>query len=325
MRSSRLLVFAVASVLALSACAAEPTDNTAEPAPAEQAPDTSPPDSSATGDDDYPVLRFVAHGEGAPNTYGPSCAVGIETSSTNVFRVTAPDGWTHRGGLGGSGRTTLDFDVDGVQATIYFAASTNELVQHPNLEFGSLVGSVELPGATAELVEVTDLGTGSSELTGYGITEVPWLTNLPEGWFSSELTMTIFATSPDPAVPAIEDATELLSSLRVERCAGIEQAIIFYSSSNLLAVPHVENDPLGKSFPGGDQPKFDPSPLDVWTVEQLAYLLPLPAPADRCAAQKLQDPSVRATLPPLFSVSTFALAPRSDTDKAALVELSESC
>lgn len=138
--------------------------------------------------------------------------------------------------------------------------------------------------------------------------------------------MTIFITSSDPAVPTLDDATALLSTVRVERCAGIQQAILFSSISNTLAVPHVENDPLGKPFPGGGQPNYDPSGLlNAWTEEQLAYLLPLPAPADRCAAQKLQDSSVRETLPPAFTLLAMALTPFSDADKAALVELSESC
>lgn len=190
MRSSRLLAIAAVSVLALSACAAEPDGNTADHAPSERPPANtsegeSPPTSSASGNDDYPVIHFAAHGEGAPNTYGPSCSVGIETSSSSMFRVTAPDGWILRGGTGGSGRTALDFEVDGVRATLYLAAENNELVQHPNLELGTQVGTVELPGVTAELVEVTDLGTGSTELSGYGISEVP-RADEPAGWCGTE-------------------------------------------------------------------------------------------------------------------------------------------
>ena len=323
MRSSRLFVFAVASVLALSACAAEPTDNTADSAPAEQAPDTSPPDSSATGNDDYPVLRFAAHGEGAPNTYGPDCSVGIETSTSSVFRVTAPEGWAHRGGSGGSGSTSLNFDVNGAQATIYFAAAPGELGTHPNLEFGAPVGTVELPGVTAELLEVTDLANGATEVTAYGMSEVPWLTNLPGG---TERSMTVFITSSDPAVPTLEDATAMLSSVRVERCAGIRDAILHYSVSNTLAVPLIESDPLGKQHPNGDQPQYDASnSLNAWSEEQLAYLLPLSAPADLCVARQLQDTSVRATLPPTFNILWMGLSPTNEADKAALVELSESC
>ncbi|HRN30363.1 MAG TPA: hypothetical protein PK890_11785, partial [Terrimesophilobacter sp.] len=117
-RHRTVLAAVVSSVLVvvLAGCSAPVTLGDVPPAPVESpAPEVSDPgdadpdDADPSTGDPVPVLHFTAHGEGAPNTAGPGCSWGIEKSSSNLFRVTAPANWQMRGSSGGSGPSDIRY------------------------------------------------------------------------------------------------------------------------------------------------------------------------------------------------------------------------
>lgn len=302
----------------------EPVATVDEPAstPTAQAPPSPDPGTSvAESDTERPRLFFTAHGEGAPNTFGPGCAMGIETTSSNLMRLTAPEGWVHRGSSGGSGPSALLFDVGGVPVDVDLVGNTGQLASmFDGHELGGQVGTADLDGTTFPVVEVS-LGGGS---TGYAMTDVPWLTNLPAP-FGPTSALTVFVTSTQAGVPSVDDSVALLSSVRVERCEGIMESVIATSAGGTLAVPDIVDDPLGKTVPSAPQPSYDvQAGPDAWSAEQLAYLLPFPEPTDRCVAEVLQDHAVRDTLPPLLFIGPVVVG-ASGTNLEALEEIAAGC
>lgn len=296
-------VVSSALVVMLAGCSAPVTSGDVPPAPAE----SSAPEPSNSGDagpstgDPVPVLHFVAHGEGAPNTVGPNCSWGIEKGSGSPFRVTAPASWQLRGSVGGSGPSAIRYELGDADVVVDLVEAREDLqsAAFETLDFGSQAGTADLAGTQVPIVEVSLRG---GEATGYGITDVPWLENITE-MMGGARHLTVLVTSAEAGVPTLQDATSLLSSVRVERCAGIGQAIVFASQDRVTAVPEIVNDPLGKTRPSAPQPSLNPAlGVRVWSVEQLAYLLPLPEPTDRCVAEVLHDESTEDQLPQLLRV-----------------------
>lgn len=323
-----LSLFAAGSLLAAVVGCSGPIitmpEQTAPTGPIPQAPEPTETGAPASGGDaERPRLFFTAHGEGAPNTFGPACAMGIETTASNLMRVTAPEGWVYRGSSGGTGPSELRFDVGGVTVTVNLlenAEQLGSLLRFDGYELGGRVGAADLDGTTFPVVEASLSG----DATGHAMTDVPWLTNLPSPWDDGQK-LTVFVTSQQAGVPSLNDSLALLASVRVERCGGIMQAVIAMSVSRLLAVPDIVNDPLGKTVPSSPQPAYDvQAGPNAWSAEQLAYLLPFPEPTDRCVADVLQDQSVRDTLPQLLFIGPFVVG-ASGTNLEALEEIAAGC
>lgn len=317
--SSTLAVLAVLTLVTGCTGPALPAEDsaTAPTTPSPQPEETAAPVPGA--DADRPRLHFTAHGVGLPNTVGPACARGIETSESNLMRVTAPEGWLLRGSGGGSGPSQLSYDVGGGSVTVHLVGRAEQLASHfDGHEFGGEAGTAELDGTGFPVVEARL----SDDEAGFALTSVPWLTNLPGG---SEYVLTVFVTSEQTGVPSAGDAIELLSSVRVERCQGIMESVIALSARSVLAVPEIVNDPLGKTVPSSPQPPYDPlAGPDAWAVEQLAYLLPFPEPTDRCVAEVLQDDAARAGLPPVLLIGPLVVG-ASGTNLDALEGVAAGC
>lgn len=328
--SSRLPTLAaalVACLLAVAACgsdgddtdaaAGDDTDTSAESSAPDDADDAD--DSSDTGEPapvgvQHPVISFAASGPGEPNTFGPQCAMGIEATSSNLFRLTAPAAWTQRGSTGGTGDSDIDFEVGDAEVVVTMAATEQDATL-TDADLGAEVGEADLAGTAVPIVEATD-----GEATGYAIADVVWMTGLPEQ-FGGEEAMTIVVTSTDPAVPSLEDATAVLSSIRVERCRAISEALVAASADGVLAVPEFVDDPLGKTYPGGDQPALDMAgAVNAWSTDQLAYLLPFPEPIDRCVAESLQD-----ELPEIFPIGMVAVNAGQGDQQDALLAIADAC
>lgn len=279
--------------------------------PADDAGGESADDSDTSGVQ-HPVISFAASGPGEPNTFGPQCSMGIEATASNLFRVTAPASWTQRGSGGGSGASDLRFEVGDGEVYVDMGATEGEL---RDVEFGDAAGEADLAGTTAPIVEAT-----LDERTGYAIDGVVWMTGLPDQ-FGGEEEMTIVVSSADPALPTLEEATAVLSSVRVERCAAIADALVAASADRVLGVPEFVDDPLGKTYPGGDQPALDMAgAVNAWSTDQLAYLLPFPEPVDQCVAESLQD-----ELPSVFPIGMGAVSAVQGTQQDALIAIADAC
>ena len=332
-RQLRSLLAALAGIaLLLAACGSDDsgddaaTDGGGE-APTETAPtdddtddDTDSEDADASGEDAtsgvaHPVISFAAHGPSEPNTYGPQCSTGIEATSSNLFRVTSPEGWVQRGSGGGSGASDMRFEVGDGEVFVDMAAVQNEVSLIGDIDFGAEVGEADLGSATAPIVEAA-----YDDRTGYAIDGVVWMTDLPQQ-FDGESAMTIVVSSTDPALLTLDDATALLSSVRVERCAAIADALVAASAERVLAVPEFVDDPLGKTHPGGDQPALDMAgAVNAWSTDQLAYLLPFAEPVDRCVAESLQE-----ELPEEFIIGTSVVSAVQGTQQDALIAIADAC
>lgn len=288
-----------------------------------QTPQPADPSTEGSTGDPVPVLHFAAHGEGAPNTAGPSCSWGIDESFSNLFRVTAPASWQMRGSSGGSGPSDIRYEVGDSDVVVDMVESRGDLEssKFESLEFGSQVATADLAGTQVPIVEVSLRG---GEVTGYGITDVPWLENIAE-MMGGARHLTVLVTSEDAGLPTLQDANSLLSSVRVERCGGIGQAIVFGALNQVTAVPEIVDDPLGKTRPSASQPTYNPAlGTSVWSVEQLAYLLPLPEPTDRCVAEVMQDESKADQLPQLLKalmMTPFGAVNLKEEDVVALSAL----
>ena len=127
-RSVLSAVVSSALVVALAGCSGPVTSDDPPPVPAatETPQPTNPSDTGPVADDTVPVLHFTAHGEGAPNTVGPSCSWGIERGSSNLFRVTAPESWVMRGSSGGSGPSDIRYEVGGSDVMVDLVESRGD-------------------------------------------------------------------------------------------------------------------------------------------------------------------------------------------------------
>ncbi|NLV56204.1 MAG: hypothetical protein GXY13_11390 [Acidimicrobiales bacterium] len=326
-RPRPLTALVLAGALLAAACGgssdddrSDATGDTAGPTPA--APDDSTPaDPEGTDDDpagtgtDYPTIRYAAHGPSAPNTLGPSCATGIEATSLDPVRVTAPADWIPTGSSGGTGPSEAYFDAGGARIEVAVAADSDDLQVLDDLVLGAESGEFDLAGTSLALVEAS-LG----DATGYAMSEVEYVSSLP-GPIGGSLELMVAVVSTEPDRPTLDEAVEVLSTVRVERCAAIQRAIIRGSGGGVLVVPEIVDDPLGKEHPGGEQPAYHPiDALASLTPEQLAYLLPLPEPGDRCAAESLQT-----ALPPELPIAQSAFAPVQGRQQDALAALAEGC
>ena len=274
--------------------------------------DDASPDTSGA---DHPVVSFAASGPGEPNTFGPSCARGIETTSSNLFRVTAPGSWSQGGSGGGSGPSDIRFEVGDGDVVVDMASTESDVTLIGDVEFGDAVAEADLDGTTAPIVEAS-----FDESTGYAIDGLVWMTDLPQQ-FGGESAMTVIVSSEDPALPTLDDATAVLSSIRAERCAAISEAVVAASVDRVLAVPEFVDDPLGKTYPGGDQPPLDMAgAVNAWSADQLAYLLPFPEPVDLCVAESLQD-----ELPAVFPLGMGVVSAVAGESQDALDAIADAC
>ncbi|MBT8404106.1 MAG: hypothetical protein KJP18_09625, partial [Gemmatimonadetes bacterium] len=231
-----------------------------------------------------PVVRFAAFGP-SPGTYGPRCGTGIEGSSSDVFRITAPADWVYRGTSGGSGADDISFDLNGTRVTVDLYADRGELRIETDFEDRGPTGlTVELPGASVPLHEVFVGGR-----TGYGILYVPWLVDLPA---ADDPEGTILITSREPGLVDPETAAAVLGTVRVDRCAAISRTLIWGPMSRRQLVPDFEGgDPLGKTRPDEPHPEYVPgeSPLLTFSEAQVAFLLPVPAEVADCVAGLVRE------------------------------------
>jgi len=235
------------------------------------------------GDDavPIPVARFAAHGPQATNTIGPNCADGIDTRGGDVFRFTPPVGWVWWGTSGGTGSDTVTVDADGVKM---FVTESSYAYETEGLSGWTIIGpsgtDLNIDGESVPMMDVTLDGA-----TGYAIVDLPYLGPLPlvtGGWALG----TVVLTSDTPGRPTLEEAAEILQSVRIERCAAVGEALIWGPGDGVQLVPRFEPDPLGKVYPEQPQPPFAPaSQLEGYSVEQVAYLMPVEADIAMCAAE----------------------------------------
>ena len=102
--------------------------------------------------------------------------------------------------------------------------------------------------------------------------------------------MTVVVTSETPGLLTQDDASAVLASVRVERCSAVMGTIIAMAADMVQAVPEFDPDPLGKTYPDGDQPPLDMmNTFAMLSTEQAAYLLPFEPPVDACVAEALQS------------------------------------
>lgn len=327
--ASLLTIPFLAATLLLAACGAAADLAVEDPIDADE-PVTTAADADPDGDSSdadttdgggdspevgHPVISFAAHGPSEANTFGPQCSMGIETTLSGLIRVTAPGTWEQRGSGGGTGASEIRFEVDGVEVDVDMASTDQEITSIGDVEFGATVDEADLDGSMVPVVEAT---VGDS--TGYAIERVVWMTGLPEQYGAEEV-MTVVVSSPDPAVPTLDDATAVLSSVRVERCAAIGAALVAASADRVLAVPEFLDDPLAKTYPDGDQPALDlAAAVDLWSIEQLAYLLPFPEPVARCVAE-----SLKGELPKVFPLGMTVVIAGEGDQQDALLALADAC
>lgn len=288
----------VASTTSAGSVTTEPSDETGGVAPAE--------------------IHLAAHGAGASNTFGPSCSIGIHATNLNPIRVSVPDGWTMRGSGGGSGTSEVSFDVDGATVTVHVAAHAADRNLWESLEVGGEVGTADLAGVAVPIAEVS-LGDD----TGFGFVDVAWVTSLPETYSEDAFEMSVLVVADDASALGLAHATAVLSSVRVERCAAIVATLPPMATAGVMSVPEIVDDPLGKTRPDQDQPPYGSlvEAFTIYSLEQLAYLLPVAEPLDRCVAEALRNAP-----PPEFMIPSAALAPvQGGAQEAALETLIDQC
>lgn len=309
MVGSRASLLAFTMVAALTVVACGGGDDDAEPDAATEAPtddagqptdddpgtdsdadqdagagdDVSPePPAAPSGEFEVPVARFAAHGPGAANTIAPPCGVGNEDRGGDLFRFTPPPEFSWTGSSGGSGRDEIEvIGPDEVTLTFVEATTPSELSLVDGYAVVGPTGTeVTIDGTSIPVMEVTAEGS-----TAYALVDLPYLDPLPllmEGaaWG------TAIVYSDTEGRPTLDEATAILETVRVERCAAVSQALIWGAGGGFGAVPRFEPDPLGKTWPDEPQPAILGLPaLDAYSVEQLAYLMPVEAERSTCAAE----------------------------------------
>jgi hypothetical protein len=274
--------------LLLIACGgSEPaSEDQTETAPAGEPTADTPTRTAAPAPtpDPVPLVRFAAYGP-ADATYGPSCGTGIEGTGSDIFRLTSPDGWIQRGTGGGTGADDISFEVGGPRVIVDLYATRNELQAERGFEDRGETGtSVDLGGSSFALHEVA-----VDDRTGYGILNVPWLVGIPG---TPDKEGTVLVTSREAGLVTAEEATTVLETVRVERCAAISQILIYSPMSRHMLVPEFEGgDPLGKTRPDEPAPEYVPgeSPLLTYSEAQVAYLLPLAEEVAECVAPLVRE------------------------------------
>lgn len=253
--------------------------------PADNSDDADDSDQSSGGDAGIPVpiARFAAHGPEAVNTIGPGCAVGIDNSGGDVFRFTPPATWTWQGTSGGSSYDQVTLNADEVRMVVTEAAYDYDTeVIREWLVIGPAGAEIEIDGVTIPIMEVSVEGSG-----GYAIVDVDYMSPMPALTPGASLG-TVALTSSETDRPTLDEAEQLLGSVRIERCAAVGEAMIWGPGGGARLVPRFDPDPLGKTYPDQPQPAYVPTitPLDSYTLEQVAYLMPVEADVALCAAEK---------------------------------------
>lgn len=337
----RSLLFLIATTFVVSGCGGGDDTDTAETAAIDpddadaageitedaSASDGSATDESMDGDEasdaaapavdgvEHPVVRFAAHGPADPNTYGPSCAMGIETTALNVTRMTAPSSWSYGGSSGGTGASSIEFRVEDGSITVDVAAAEFDRSLVGTIVAGAEVARVDLDGTSVPIVEVT-----VDDRPGYAIDQLVWMEPLPP-LFDGAMAMTVTVTGNAPDLFTLDEAVELLGTVRVERCEAVMTAVTAMGAVPVLAVPEFDPDPLGKTYPGGDQPAFDMQNIvGAYSTEQLAYLLPFENPVATCVAGSLQ-----AEVPDPFLLDLGVLAAVEGEQQDALQAIADAC
>ncbi|MFP5488951.1 MAG: hypothetical protein ACLGHQ_11670 [Acidimicrobiia bacterium] len=246
----------------------------------EDAPDA--PAGVASGAE-VPIARFAGHGA-VPNTITPLCGLGELQNGGDLFRFTLPDGWSWKGTSGGSGSDEIEvLDPDGTSFLVTEAKSADEKGFLTGWEVVGPTGvDLDLDGTAYPMSEVRIDGA-----VAYAIVDLPYLGPLPMLQDGLQLGTLVVSSSTDGR-PTVEEAVAILETARVERCAAISEAIIWASAGAFAPVPRFEPDPLGKTWPDQPQPSLTGVlRLDTYTVEQLAYLIPVEEDRARCAAEVL--------------------------------------
>ena len=257
LRSHRPSLVAVATLaavaLTLAACGGSEPDAPAPadtpdaptqpaPAPAAAAPNADADPRPTATPDPIPLVRFAAHGPAA-STFGARCGDGIEGTSSDVFRVTAPGDWIYRGTGSGSGPDGIYFEVGGTRVEVDLYINREELDSESSFEDGGEAGvTVDLAGTPFPLHAVA-----VEDRTGYGILFVPWLVNLPG---TADHEGSILISSREAGAVSAEVAAAVLGTVRAERCAAISRTLVWGPASGRMLVPEFEGgDPLGKTRP----------------------------------------------------------------------------
>lgn len=233
---------------------------------------------------DVPIARLVAHGASAPNTFGPACSTGIEESSSAMFRFTVPADWTWRGGGGGTGASDVSFDAsDGGRVVVDLFKTAEELSFEAAFEIVGDAGVIiDLAGQEFPLQEVTIDGR-----SGYALIDVPYLGPMP---IVGEHLGSVVISSND-LVLAADEIAAVLSTVRAERCSIVQEVAIWGPVGGVHLVPRFTPDPMGKTYPEQPQPTYEPggSRTNAYSLEQVAYLLPLEISVAECVAPKAQE------------------------------------
>jgi hypothetical protein len=230
-----------------------------------------------------PTARFTAHGPDAPNTIGPACSDVAEQRGGDVFRFTPPASWSWKGTSGGTGPDEVSLTADDV---IMYVTEASYDYETERLTGWTVVGpsgvDLDLGGESIPMMEITLDGAD-----GYAIVDLPYLYPLPQLGDDGALG-TVALTSDTPGRPTLDEARELLETVRIERCAAVGEALIWGPVAGVHLVPRVDPDPLGKPYPDQPQPAFEAakSPLESYSLEQIAYLLPVEAGVAACVAEE---------------------------------------
>jgi hypothetical protein len=233
-------------------------------------------------DEGSPLVHFAATGP-ADHTYGPRCSTGIGVTESGYFRITASDEWVFRGSGGGSGADHINFNLGKTRIQVDVYGNASEFSIEKDFEDLGETGVVaDLAGSLLPVHKVALKGREGFGILGFTWMEAPPPRNNHEG--------TVLITSNGAAGLTAEKSAEVLGSVRVERCAVVQEMLIPYDRK--LQVPEFAGgDPLGKTRPDQEAPEYVPGkwPLAAYSEEQVAYLLPLDAELSECVS-----PLVRA-------------------------------
>lgn len=276
----------------------------------DSAPDDAPDTAVAV-----PIARFTAHGPQAANTIGPGCADGIDTRGGDVFRFTPLPTWSWQGTTGGSGSDEVSLDADGVRMYVTESAFDYDTAILPGWEVVGPSGvDLDIDGVSVPMMEIRLEGA-----PGYAIVDLPYLGPLPQLGAEGALG-TVAITSDATDRPTLDEAEELLGSVRIERCEAVSIAMIWGPAGGVHLVPRFDPDPLGKLYPDQPQPAFTATPvLQSYSLEQIAYLMPVTADVATCAAEKAREVAAQNPIGHLMMLTP------SGTNKQALADIVALC
>ena len=282
----------VALLAATTAACSSGGDETVQPTPSDAADAPAADDQSSDDDTDVsvpgsgdvavPIAKFAAAGEGDPGTIGPACGDN-EDRGDGIFRFTAPAGYEWQGMGGGSG--AAEFTITDGDTTIQIDSygAEEEYEADSDLEdLGESGTTVDIDDETFEVHEVT-----MEDEPGFGIFGIEYLSPVP---MVDALIGGVVVSSRDVEL-TVDQAVEILETVRAERCAVVAEAQIWGPAAGVQLVPHFEPDPLDKTYPDQPQPAYTPgdSVVNTYTEEQVAYLLPLPEDVSVCVAPLAQE------------------------------------